>query len=84
MKTPKSFEAGMARLDEILAKMNDSETPLAQAVKLYAEAAQTMAYCTQTLDQAQLEIQEIDAKWDAPDAPAVPNAQEDDHDAADV
>lgn len=84
MKTPKNFEAGMARLDEILAKMNDSETPLTQAVKLYAEAAQVMAYCTQTLDQAQLEIQEIDAKWDAPDAPAVRNAQEDDHDAADV
>ena len=36
-------------------------TPLAQSVKLYAEAAGLISYCKQTLDAAKLQINEIDA-----------------------
>ena len=45
MKQPKSFEEGMQRLQELLTVLQDDTTPLAQSVKLYAEAAGLIAYC---------------------------------------
>lgn len=62
MKQPKSFEEGMQRLQEVLSALQDETTPLAQSVKLYAEAANLIAYCKKTLDDAQLRIEEIDAE----------------------
>lgn len=62
MKQPKSFEEGMQRLQDVLAAMQDDTTPLAQSVKLYAEAASLISYCKQTLDDAKLKIEEIDAQ----------------------
>lgn len=62
MKQPKSFEEGMQRLQELLAVMQDDTTPLAQSVKLYAEAASLISYCKKTLDDAKLKIDEIDAE----------------------
>ena len=61
MKQPKSFEEGMQRLQELLGGLQDDATPLAQSVKVYAEAAGLISYCKQTLDDAQLKIEEIDA-----------------------
>lgn len=60
MKTPKTFEAGLARLEEVLALLQDEKTPLADAVMLYAEAAQLIAGCDEALQKAKLAIQEID------------------------
>lgn len=60
MKTPKNFEDGIARLQAILAQMKDEDTPLDKAVKLYAEAAQLIDYCNTTLQNAKLQIDEID------------------------
>ena len=51
MKTPKNFEDGIARLQAILAQMQDEDTPLDKAVKLYAEAAQLIDYCNTTLQK---------------------------------
>lgn len=62
MKQPKSFEEGMQRLQELLTALQDEATPLAQSVKLYAEAANLIAYCKQTLDDAKLRVDEIDAE----------------------
>lgn len=62
MKQPKSFEEGMQRLQELLAVLQDDTTPLAQSVKLYAEAATLIAYCKQTLDDAKLRVEEIDTQ----------------------
>ena len=42
MRTPKSFEEGMERLNTILAQMQSEKTTLADSVKLYAEAASLM------------------------------------------
>ena len=39
MKQPKSFEEGMDRLQGLLTQLQDEATPLADSVKLYAEAA---------------------------------------------
>lgn len=62
MKQPKSFEEGMQRLQELLTILQDDTTPLAQSVKVYAEAANLIQYCKQTLDEAKLRIEEIDVQ----------------------
>ena len=62
MKTPKNFEDGLARLDALQAKISDPATPLAEAVKLYAEAAALIEFCNKMLTTAKLQIEEIDAK----------------------
>lgn len=68
MKTPKSFEEGMERLDGVLAQMQSSETSLAESVKLYAEAASLMEYCRAALEKTTLQIEEIDARMAQPDS----------------
>ena len=62
MRTPKSFEEGMERLNTILAQMQSEDTTLADSVKLYAEAASLMDYCHAALEKATLQMDEIDAK----------------------
>lgn len=62
MRQPKSFEEGMQRLQELLNVLQDDATPLAQSVKVYAEAANLISYCKQMLDNAKLQIEEIDAQ----------------------
>lgn len=69
MKTPKSFEEGMDRLNTILVKMQNEETSLSDSVKLYAEAASLMEYCHMVLEKTSLQIDEINAKI-AQSAPA--------------
>ena len=61
MRAPKSFEDGLARLQDILDKQQSEETPLAESVKLYAEAAELIRYCNETLNSAKLQMEEIDA-----------------------
>lgn len=72
MRNPKNFEEGLARLQMVLAQMQDETATLDKAVKLYAEAAQLIAYCNQTLQNAKLQIEEIDAAL----AAEIPNTQE--------
>ena len=62
MRQPKSFEEGMQRLQELLNILQDDATPLAQSVKVYAEAANLIRYGKQTRDNAKLQIEEIDAQ----------------------
>ena len=61
MRAPKSFEDGLARLQGILDRLQSEETPLAESVKLYAEAAKLIRYCNDTLNSAKLQMEEIDA-----------------------
>ncbi len=65
MKSPKNFEEGICRLEEILANIAEETTPIAEAVKLYAEAATLLEYCNTALASATLQIEEIDAKFKA-------------------
>ena len=62
MKQPKSFEEGMDRLQGLLSQLQDESTPLADSVKLYAEAASLMQYCHATLEKTSLQIEEINAR----------------------
>ena len=65
MRKPKNFEEGIARLDAILETISAEDTALNDALKLYGEAAELVSYCNTTLDAAQLQIEEIDAKLQA-------------------
>ena len=62
MKAPKTFEEGMTRLEDILARMQSGQVTLAESVKLYAEAAGLVEYCTRTLDKVSLQMDEIDLR----------------------
>ncbi len=62
MKAPKSYEEGIARLEVILAKIQDEETSLSDSVKLYAEAAALMEYCHGILEKTAVQIEEINTK----------------------
>ena len=65
MKAPKTFEEGMARLEDILARMQSDETTLAESVKLYPEAAGLVEYWSRTLDKTSLQIDEISGRMAA-------------------
>lgn len=60
MKKPKSFEEGVQRLEEVLDKLASAETPLNESVKLYTEAAALLEYCTTVLNNAKLQMEQID------------------------
>ena len=61
MKKNKTFEEASARLEEILSTLSQEDTPLEQSLRLYAEAAELISFCSETLRQAQVKIEEIDA-----------------------
>ncbi len=62
MKKPKSFEEGMARLEELLDTLSSPDTPLEEAIKLYSETAGLVEWCNAALKNASLEMEEIDAR----------------------
>lgn len=62
MKNPKSFEEGMARLQDLLDRLASPDTPLEEAISLYTETAALAEYCTAALDKAQLKMQAIDER----------------------
>ena len=62
MKKPKSFEEGMARLEELLDTLSSPDTPLEDAIKLYSETAGLVEWCNAALKNASLEMEEIDAR----------------------
>lgn len=62
MKKPKNFEEGMARLEEQLGRLSAPDTPLDEAIKLYGETAELVAFCNETLQKAALQMEEIDLR----------------------
>ncbi len=55
------FEKAMSRLTEISSKMNSSELPLEESMKLYAEAVQLTKECREYIDKARLRIEQLEA-----------------------
>lgn len=51
-----SFEASVARLNEIVQKMEHGDVPLEDALKLFEEGTQLVASCTKLLDEAELKV----------------------------
>ena len=70
MKKGMTFEDASAQLEEILSALSDENTPLDESVKLYARAAEYIAFCDEALKKAQMKIEEIDAQYTPPEEPA--------------
>jgi exodeoxyribonuclease VII small subunit len=54
-----TIEAALARLEEIAEKLEDPETSLEIAVRLYEEGLELYRRCTAQLDSAELKIVEL-------------------------
>lgn len=52
-----NFEAGFARLEEILEKMNSSSVSLDEALKLFEEADKLITACSKKLNDAERSIE---------------------------
>lgn len=55
------FEKAMGRLTEISAKMNSSELPIEESMKLYAEAVQLTKECREYIEKAKLQVEQLEA-----------------------
>ena len=51
-----TFESNMARLEEIVHRLEDGSVPLAEAMKLFQEGTALAGSCGKLLDEAELEI----------------------------
>ncbi|MEG0769214.1 MAG: exodeoxyribonuclease VII small subunit [Ruthenibacterium sp.] len=67
-KAKMSYESASAELDAILGQLSSEDTTLEDALKLYAKAAELIAFCNQTLQNAQIQVDEISAKLQREDA----------------
>lgn len=56
------FEEALAKLEEIVQKMEDPSVSLEESMKLYKEGLELSTYCTKTLDKATLAIEQIHQK----------------------
>lgn len=56
------FEASMQQLESILERMNDKDISLDQSIECYAKAAELIQFCNQSLAEATVKVEEIDAK----------------------
>lgn len=59
MKKPKTYEEAIAQLEGILSCIADQSTPLEETLKLYAQAATVIEICNEKLQNAQLQIEDI-------------------------
>ena len=63
-KDEKGFENTVIQLEDVLEKMSDEGTPLAESIALYAKAAELIELADKTLQAARLQVEEIDRKLD--------------------
>lgn len=54
-----SFEQALARLDEIVQRLDSGESTLEESLKLYSEGAELVAFCEGTLGAAKLKIETL-------------------------
>ena len=56
MEQSKSFEASVARLEEIVRQMERGDVPLEQALSLFEEGTSLIRTCSKQLDEAELKV----------------------------
>ena len=55
-KEPKTFEAAIARLGEIVTALEDGTAPLDASLALYEEGVSLVRFCNEKLDAAETQI----------------------------
>jgi exodeoxyribonuclease VII small subunit len=56
-----SYESLYVRLQEVVARLEQGELPLAEALALYEQGVRLAAVCQQLLDTAELRVQQLQA-----------------------
>ena len=54
---PRSFEAALAELEELVGRMETGELPLQESLAVYKRGAALLAYCQSALKDAQQQVQ---------------------------
>lgn len=57
-----TFEQADAKLDEVVAKLENSQLPLKESVDCYTEACELLAFCMQELLESKGKIEDINTK----------------------
>ena len=55
----KTFEASMARLEQIVRAMERGDVALEESLRLFQEGTELVRSCQKILDEAQLQVQKI-------------------------
>lgn len=55
----KNFEQSLARLDEIVRRMERGDVPLEEALSLFEEGTGLVASCTKLLDEAEMKVVQL-------------------------
>jgi exodeoxyribonuclease VII small subunit len=59
-ESPPSFEAALAELEAIVARMESGELPLSESLDAYTRGAELLAYCQAALKDAQQQVQVLE------------------------
>ena len=59
-----SFENALARLEEIVEKLEDDSISLEDSISLYEEGIKLSKYCSQGLEEVELRMEEVNKKHD--------------------
>ena len=63
-ETPQSFEDAMARLDAIVAKLEEDKLPLEEMLAVYEEGVSLARFCGEKLEAAEQKVRLIAKKTD--------------------
>jgi exodeoxyribonuclease VII small subunit len=58
--TPKTFEAALAELEQIVATMEGGQLPLKDALAAYKRGAELLTYCQASLKDAQQQVEVLE------------------------
>ena len=59
MAEKKTFEAALARLEEIVKQMEDGSAPLDKSLALFEEGVALVKFCTGELDSAEQKVKKL-------------------------
>lgn len=62
MAAKMTYEQAMARLEEIVTKLDDGSLPLDESIKLFEESTKLASFCNTNLEKAKLKITELSEK----------------------
>jgi len=76
-----SFEEALAKLEELVEKIDSGDLPLAEALETFKLATELSEHCARLLNEAEAAVEELEAGTDEADAAAgEENEDEDDVD----
>lgn len=59
MASKMTYEEAIARLEEIVEKLNDGSLPLDESIKLFEESTKLAVLCNDYLEKAKLRVTEL-------------------------